>query len=38
MVEVAKKLLMVGDNIDKVQMVTDLPLDTIKKLAREFNK
>ena len=35
-IEIAKKLLMVGDSVDKVQMITDLPIATIQKLAKEL--
>ena len=35
-IEVAKKLLKAGDSIDKIQMVTDLPIDTIQELAKEL--
>jgi hypothetical protein len=35
-IEIAKKLLKVGDSIDKIQMVTNLPIATIKQLAKEL--
>jgi len=35
-IEVAKKLLIVGDSIEKVQMVTDLPSGIILELAKEL--
>jgi predicted transposase/invertase (TIGR01784 family) len=35
-IEIAKKLLMVGDSVDKVKMITDLPISTIRKLAKEL--
>ncbi|TYQ15926.1 UNVERIFIED_CONTAM: putative transposase/invertase (TIGR01784 family) [Acetivibrio alkalicellulosi] len=34
--EIAKKLLKVGDSVEKVQIVTGLPLETIKELAKEL--
>ncbi len=35
-IEIAKKLLMVGDSVDKVKMITDLPISTIRKLEKEL--
>jgi predicted transposase/invertase (TIGR01784 family) len=35
-IEIAKKLLKSGDSEQKVQLVTDLPLSTIKELAKDL--
>ena len=34
-IEIARKMLKTGDNIEKVQMVTDLSLEKIQQLTKE---